>query len=278
MQTYVTPQPITAAVQVAGARVRVTASDRSDTAVLVEPIDPTDRSHVRVADRTKIAFVDGRLSVKTTVSGGKRGSVAISIDLPSESRLVAYLAHSDVEADGPLGECELHLASSRVRLARIQALHANVSSGDIAVGQIAGRAGIDGSAAEVHVGRVDGPVRLSTSGGRLWIGHASADLDLESARGEFDIDLADASVVASTGHGAIRIGRMTQGQAKLTNGAGDIEVGVAEDSVASIDIDSERGAVHDLVSALTAPQRSTREVRVHARTRHGDVVVRRSAG
>ena len=39
MPTFATPGPITAAVQVAGAQVRVTASDRTDTVVLVEPIN-----------------------------------------------------------------------------------------------------------------------------------------------------------------------------------------------------------------------------------------------
>src|SRR5438132_5296181 len=41
---------------------------------------------------------------------------AITIDLPAGSSLVAYLAHSSVHADGPLGECELHLASGRAQL------------------------------------------------------------------------------------------------------------------------------------------------------------------
>jgi hypothetical protein len=39
MPTFTTPGPITATVQVAGAQVRVSASDRTDTVVLVEPID-----------------------------------------------------------------------------------------------------------------------------------------------------------------------------------------------------------------------------------------------
>jgi hypothetical protein len=51
MPTFVTPGPITAAVQVAGAQVRVAASDRSDTVVLVEPIDEASPSDVKVAQR-----------------------------------------------------------------------------------------------------------------------------------------------------------------------------------------------------------------------------------
>ena len=66
MPTFATPGPIAATVQVAGAQVRVTASDRTDTVVLVEPINEASRSDVKVADKTKVDFAGGQLSVKTT--------------------------------------------------------------------------------------------------------------------------------------------------------------------------------------------------------------------
>ena len=50
MPTFVTPGPISAAVKVAGARVRVAASERADTVVLVEPIDGANPSDVKVAE------------------------------------------------------------------------------------------------------------------------------------------------------------------------------------------------------------------------------------
>ena len=105
MPAFATPGPSAATVVVAGAQVQVTASDRTDTAVLVEPINKASRSDVKVASKTKVDFAGGQLSVKTTTPGDKSGSVAITIGLPAGSSLVAYLAHSGVHADGPLGEC-----------------------------------------------------------------------------------------------------------------------------------------------------------------------------
>ena len=128
MPSFDTPEPIAATVVVAGARVRVTATDRTDTVVQVEPLDPASQLDVRVAARTKVDFAGGQLSVKTTVSGDKGGSVGITIGLPAGSGLVAYLAHSSVDADGALGECELHMASGRVQLDRIRALQANIGA------------------------------------------------------------------------------------------------------------------------------------------------------
>jgi hypothetical protein len=47
-------------VEVAGAWVRATASDRTDTVVLVEPINEASRSDVKVASNTRVDFADGQ--------------------------------------------------------------------------------------------------------------------------------------------------------------------------------------------------------------------------
>jgi hypothetical protein len=276
MPTFTTPGPIAATVEVAGARVRVTASDRTDTVVLVEPINEASRSDVKVANKTKVDFAGGQLSVKTTTPGDKSGSVAIAIDLPAESSLAAYLAHSSVQVDGPAGRCELHMASGQVRLDRIDELQANIASGEVTVGHIAGRANIDGGAFAMRIGEVKGTVELSSSGGQARIGHASADLDLSSGSGDFDIDRADGSITATTASGAIRIGRMTHGQAKLTNGSGNIEVGISEGTTATVDANSERGSVHNSITSQANPATPDALISIHARTRHGNITIQRA--
>jgi hypothetical protein len=260
MPVFTTPEPIAATVEVAGAQVRIGASDRTDTVVLVEPVDKASTSDVKVAKRTKVEFSGGRLTVKTTVAGRKTGSVAISIDLPAGSSLAASVANSSLHADGPLGECDLHMASGQVQLDRIGALEANIAAGEVAVGHIAGRASIEGGTA-----------------GQLWIGDARADLDLTNGSGGFDIDRADGDVTAKTGAGAIRIGRLARGQAELVNGSGNIEIGISEGSAARADANSERGTVRNSVPPQEDPGAFENKVTVHARTRHGDVTIHRAA-
>ena len=277
MPTFDTPGPIAATVVVAGAQVRVTASDRTDTVVLVEPIDQASQSDVKVASKTKVDFADGQLSVKTTVSGDKDGSVAITIDLPAGSSLVAYLAHSGVHAEGSFGECELHVASGRVQFDRIRALQANISSGEVTIGHIAERATIDGAAFALRISEVNDTVKLTTSAGQTWIGHASADLDLSSGHGGFDVDRADGSVTAKTGDGAIRIGRLTRGQAELSNRSGNIEVGISEGAAARVDATSKRGSVRNSVPSQENPDTSGNQLTVHARTRYGDIIVHQAS-
>jgi Putative adhesin len=277
MPAFDTPGPIAATVVVAGAQVRVTASDRTDTVVQVEPIDKTSPSDVKVASKTKVDFARDQLSVKTTTSGDKHGSVAITIGLPAGSSLVAYLAHSSVQADGSLGEFELHMASGRVQLDRVGAVQANVAAGEVTIGHVAGRANIDGAAFGMRISEVGDSVKFSSSGGQTWIGHASADLDLSSGHGGFDIDRADGSVTAETGDGAIRIGRLARGQAELSNRSGNIEVGISEGVAARVDAHSKRGAVRNSVPPPENPDPSDGKVTVHARTRYGDVIIQPAA-
>jgi hypothetical protein len=278
MPTFDTPGPIAATVVVGGTQVRVTASDRTDTVVLVEPINKASRSDVKVASKTKVDFAGGQLSVKTTVPGDKNGSVVITIDLPAGSSLIAYLAHSSVHADGSFGECELHMASGRVQLDRISALQANIAAGEITIGHIAGRASVDGGAFAMRISEVKDTVKLSSTGaGQTWIGHASADLDLSSAHGGFDIDRADGSVTAKTADGAIRIGRLTRGQAELMNRSGNIEVGISESTAARVEANSERGSVRNSVPAQENPDTPDNKVTVRARTRYGDIIIQPAA-
>jgi Putative adhesin len=276
MPTFTTPGPIAAIVEVAGAQVRVDASDRTDTTVLVEPLDTTSRRDLKVAESTKVTFADGNLSVETKTAGARKGSVAITIELPAGSSLAAYLAYSTVRAGGTFGASEVRMASGQVRLDRVETLRASIASGDVGIGHVAGRADIEGAAFTLRIDQVDGPVGLTNAGGQTWIGHAAADVALTSGSCDFEIERADGSVTAETGGGALRIGRMTNGRARLRNGSGDIEVGITEGSAASIDVESERGGVHNYVTSPGEPGPADAKVSVFARTRHGDITIQRA--
>jgi DUF4097 and DUF4098 domain-containing protein YvlB len=168
------------------------------------------------------------------------------------------------------------MASGQVQLDRISALQANIAAGEVTIGHIAERGTIDGAAFALRISEVTDTVKLSSSGGQTWIGHASADLDLSSGHGGFDIDRAGGSVTAITGDGAIRIGRLTRGQAELANRSGNIEVGISQGTAARVDASSKRGAVRNSVPSQENLDTSDDKVTVHARTRYGDITIQRA--
>lgn len=187
MTTFATPEPITATLTTAGAQVRVVAGERSDTVVRVEPVDSANPSDVKVAARTKVAFLGGELLVKTTKSGG---AVAITVEMPAGSGLVLNTARSDVRAEGRLGDCHLNVASGTVQLDRVAALRGDFAAGDVRVG------------------------------------HAASDVELRGSRGSIDLDRVEGGVVAAASDCPIRVGRLTGARAELMNASGGIEVGV----------------------------------------------------
>lgn len=276
MPTFATPEPITARVTTKGARVRISASDRPDTVVLVEPINRASKLDVRVAENTGVGFSAGELSIKTRVQGDKNGSVAITIELPAGSRLALNTARTDVRADGLLGDCELDVASGQIQLGHIAALRAHLAAGEVAIGHIAGTASIEGGSAGLRIREVQGTVRYQGATGKVWIGDALSDVDLSSARGSFNVDRAEGSVTARAGNCPIRIGRMTRGQAELTNASGGIDLGISEGTAAFVDARSTKGAVRSSLPAQDTPAELGNKVRVYARTRLDDIVIHRA--
>jgi hypothetical protein len=274
MSVFTTPEPITATVTTAGARVRVVASERPDTVVRVEPVDSANSSDVKVAEKTKVGFSAGELSVKTTKSGAKDGSVAITVERPAGSQLVLSTAWTDVHAEGPLGDCKIDMSSGRVRLDRVAALRGNLAAGEVAVGHVGGTVEIEGGAAGVRIGDVEGVVRYAGSSGKVWLGHARSDVEFGGSGGSFDIDEAGGDVIAKAAGCPIRIGRMTRGLAELMNASGGIEVGIAEGTAAWVDADSTKGSVRNSLPAQDNPAEF--DVKVHARTRLDDIVIHRA--
>ncbi|WP_037319411.1 DUF4097 family beta strand repeat-containing protein [Amycolatopsis orientalis] len=271
MSVFTTPKPITATLTTAGARVRVSASERPDTVVLVEPIDGTSKSDVKVAENTKVDLTGGVLTIETKKAGAKAGSVAITIQVPTGSELVLNTAWSDVNADGRFGDCVLEVASGRVQVERVTAVRGNVAAGDVEIGHVAGTVDVESGAAVVRIGEAEGSVRCAGSTGKVWIGHARSAVDLSSASGTFDIDHADGDVVAKAADCPIRIGRLSGKEAYLVNASGGIEVGIGRDA-ATVDAESTKGSVRN--SFGTDGVGGTR---VFARTRRDDIVIQPAA-
>lgn len=276
MPTFATPTPITARLVTGGARVRIAASPRSDTVVLVEPIDNSDKAAVKVAGNTKVDFAGGELSIETKKAGDKKGSVAITVELPTGSQLVLQSAWSDVRAEGSLGDCDLSVASGRIRLDRIGRLRARLASGDVEIGHISGTVEIDGAAANLRLGRVEGAIAYEGSSGEIRIGHAHSAVTLGGADGSFTIDRADADITAKAAACPIRIGRMTRGRAELTNASRGIEIGISEGTAAWVDAKSTKGAVRSTLPPQQDPASFADQVHIHARTRLDDIVIQRA--
>jgi len=279
--SFETLEPISVIVGISVGDVRITASDRRDTVVVVSPSDSSKESDVKAAEQTRVEYADGRLLIKSPRSwkqyapfgGGE--SIDVAIELPAGSRVDGEASVADFRCDGRLGECRLTTAVGSIRLDETGPLHLSTSAGSVTVDRALGRAEITGSG-QVRIREIDGPAVIKNLNGVTWVGEVTGDLRCSAANGEITIDRAGAAVAAKTANGAVRIGEVARGSIDLATGYGELEIGIREGTAALLDVRSQFGSVRSSLAASDGPETTDQTAEVRARTSFGDIVIHRS--
>jgi DUF4097 and DUF4098 domain-containing protein YvlB len=245
MPMFDTPEPITARIETAAGHVRLSATDRDDTVVEVRPYNESRAADVRAAERTRIDFAHGTLTVSAGrwgPFGARTGAVEVTVELPSRSRLDVSVASAQVRADGEYADCRLASAS-----------------GDLAVDTTNG----DGS--------------LSTASGDASIGAVNGDLTFQAASGRLTVDRLRGTLKTRTASGSVAVATAVHGEISAYTASGEVEVGVAPGTAARLDIITGSGRVTSELQQSDGPADGDDTLLVHVRTASGDVAVRRSA-
>ncbi|WP_416481427.1 DUF4097 family beta strand repeat-containing protein [Streptomyces sp. CL12] len=277
MPAFDTPEPISVTAHVGAGSVRFIASDRPDTVVAVLPGGKRGRD-VRAAEQTEVTYANGELSVRTKERTfiGPTGTVEVTVELPTGSRVDVSGSWVQVFGEGGLGEARVKTSVGDVRLDTAGPLRLTVSHGSISVDRVAGGAEITTSSGSLRVGTVHGPAVLKNSHGSTVVGVVTGELRVNGANGDIDIECAEGDVIATTAHGTLRAAEVVRGSVQLETSYGAIEVGVRAGTAAWLDVSSERGHVRNTLTASGAPEQSEDTVKVRARTRYGNIDVRRA--
>ncbi|WP_328923800.1 DUF4097 domain-containing protein [Streptomyces sp. NBC_00190] len=278
MPSFDTPEPVSVTAHVEAGSIQFTAGDRLDTVVEVRPRDPKRDQDVRAAEGTEVTYASGVLTVRTPKSNlfGRTGTVDVMVDLPTGSRVDMTGAWAQVLGEGRLGEVRVKTSSGDVRLDTTGPLKLTASHGSITVNRVEGMAEITTSSGSMRVGLVDGPAVLKNSHGTTTVGAATGELRVSGANGDIEIRRAEGSVTATTAHGTLRVGEVACGTVQLETSYGAIEVGVREGTAAWLDVSSGSGQVRNTLTASEAPERTEDTVKVRARTRYGNIEIRRA--
>ncbi|MFG2311553.1 DUF4097 family beta strand repeat-containing protein [Streptomyces sp. NPDC048566] len=219
MQKFDTPAPVSAVLDVPAGRIQVIAAGRTDTTVEVLPANPSKSRDVKAAEQIQVAYADGVLRVeaapaKNRLLGTGSGSVEITVQLPTGSRVEARTAAADLRGVGSLGEVTVEGAQGTVKLDEAESARLALQAGDITVGRLGGPAEISTHQGDLHIiEAVQGKVVLRTDSGDITVGAArgvSATLDAGTTHGRIDNALqnsaggsAGLSIHATTAHGDI---------------------------------------------------------------------------
>ncbi|MEI5103109.1 DUF4097 family beta strand repeat-containing protein [Streptomyces sp. PmtG] len=278
MPSFDTPEPISATVHVEAGSIQFTASERLDTVVDVRPRDPKRDLDVRTADQTQVTYTSGALNLRTPKPNlfGRTGTVDVTVQLPTGSRVDMTGAWAQVLGEGRLGEVRVKTSSGDVRLDTTGPLRLKAAHGSISVERVEGMAEITTSSGSLRVGLVDGPAILKNSHGSTTVDAATGDLRVSGANGDIDIRRAEGSVTAATAHGTVRVGEVASGSVQLETNYGAIDVAVREGTAAWLDVHANTGQVHNTLTASQSPQTAEATVKIRARTRQGSIDIRRA--
>jgi hypothetical protein len=216
MQKFDTPAPVSAVLNIAAGRVQVIAADRADTTVEVLPANPSKGRDLKAAEQTTAEFADGVLRIHTAAPRnqyfGSSGSLEVTIQLPTGSRIDAQTASCELRGVGRLGDVAFGGAYRQIKIDEVASIRLTAVDGD------------------VQVGRLSGPAQISTARGSIRIAEATRGaVVLHTQMGDISVGATagvSASLDASTGHGRVSNALKNDGTAELdiraTTGHGDI--------------------------------------------------------
>lgn len=278
MPSFDTPEPIAVTAHVGAGSIRFTAGDRLDTVVEVRPADPKRDRDVRAAEQTEVSCSGGVLTISTKERRfiGPTGAVDVSVELPAGSRIDTTGSWTQVLGEGRLGEVRVKTSGGDVRLDATGPLRLTASHGSVTVDRVEGAAEITTSSGSVRVGLIDGPAVLKNSHGATTVGVATGDLRVSHANGDINVTRAEGSLTATTAYGTLRVGEVARGEVQLETSYGAIEVGIREGTAAWLDAHSGAGRVRNTLTSSDAPGESEDTVKIRARTKYGNVDVRRA--
>lgn len=280
MPTFETPESISATIEIAGGRVAIDASHRTDTNVTVVPSDDSDDGDVQAAQQVRVEYVNGHLSVRTPRNRmrtlfGRPPSIDVTIELPTGSRIDAK-AMAAFRSTGRIGDSQFNSAVGPVRLDETGRLNVRTAAGDVSVVRSAGPTEVTTASGKISIGTTEGAATLKTSNGDITIGEVTGDVHLKTANGDITIDRALGDVDARTAHGSVRVGEVVRGSVGLETGFGEVELGVREGTAAWLDLASKWGAVRSDLEASDEPDPAADKVEVRARTGVGDIAIFRA--
>jgi hypothetical protein len=184
MQTFDTPAPITAILDIPAGSIRFIAADRADTTVALQPTNASRGRDVKAAAQTTVEYADGVLRIEAPAAKhqyfGPSGSIVVTVELPAGSRVEATSSVAEFRGIGRLGDVAVE-SFGAVQIDEAASAHVAAYLGDVTVGRLTGPAEITIQKGSIHIGEATSDALvLRTQMGDVTVGAThgvSASLD-----------------------------------------------------------------------------------------------------
>ena len=276
MPEYQTDGPIDLAIDVPVGRIEVTASERTDVDVRVDPSDPAKKRMCGPPPKrwssTRTAGSPSRRRIGTarSAAASRWTSPWICRAAPGSLRTPASAGSARTDRSAQRGSSRPPATSNIERVAMLQ-VHA--SSGEVVVGHVDGDLELTSGNGSSRVEYVGGAAGLKASNGDIHIGVAGGPLTAKLANGSINVHEALGSVSARNSYGKIRLDEVSAGAIQLDASYGEVLVGIRRGVAAWLDIQSKNGVVRNDMNADEGPVGSEGTVEIRVRTNYGDITI-----
>jgi Putative adhesin len=257
-QSFHTPGPVDVEIRNPAGTIEVTAADTDTSTVQVTPLGGSASADAAERVRVELSADGRRLTVaapERRVIFGRGSPLAVTVTVPTGSRLYTWAASAEVAGHGRLAEVKAHTAS-----------------GEVSLDEVTGATEVNSASGRVRI-REAGAVSVRTASGEVRVEHAGGDVELHSASGRLRVGMAESSVRVHTASGDVTVEEASRGTVELTAASGDLRVGVRSGVVARLDLSTVSGWIRsELPVEDTAPE-GTAALEIRSRTMSGNVLV-----
>jgi len=221
---------------------------------------PEDRA-ARAIQGMQITFSEpDRKLVLRTPRELRRTRLAVMVETPQHSRLVARVHSGSIVASGALS-----------------GLDATAGAGDVTADQIDGDVLVRTGSGDVRLGPVTGKLRTRSGSGAVDVAAIDGDeATLHTGSGDVRLGMVNSDVTLRAGSGDLTIAEVAHGRLSLATGSGDVWVAIRPGVAAELDLVSGSGQARSELGVSNEEPAAAPEVRVRVRTGSGDAVVTRA--
>lgn len=265
---FETHRPVHLAVEIGRGDVRVTATDTTESRVLITGRD---------ADLVEVRQEDDRIAVKgpkqrSLFSGGDRLDVDVTV--PAGSEVAVRTGSADVRIEGTIGAGQVKSGSGEVVVDTATGpLQVETGSGDIQVRDAQGGLQAKSGSGDVAAREVGGSLMVSTGSGDVQVTTARAAAVVKTGSGDLQVGEAQGDLSFATGSGDLVVRAAYRGRLTAKGASGDLHVGVPAGVPVWTDISTVSGEIRSSLIGAGEPEPGAEHLELRAKTVSGDVVL-----
>jgi DUF4097 and DUF4098 domain-containing protein YvlB len=266
-KTFPATGPTSLYVEIGSGRVKIDATETTDTEVHVDGKDAEDTLVEQRGDQVVVIGPQRRAGFF-----GFGGDLMVTVSLPHDSEVTTKLGSAEVVATGRLGAARIKAGSGDVQVEELSADAVIQSgSGDVEVGSSLGDLRIKSGSGHVEVGRIAGSTVIVSGSGRITVDEAEDEVVAKTGSGEIRIGDVSTDVSMTSGSGDLEVGRIRKGVMKAKTASGDVRVGVPAGIPVWTDISCVTGSVRSDLQGAGQPEKDQDYIEIRATTVSGDV-------